>query len=554
MSTADLSFSTPIDLSRDWFMRRLIASLGHLNEAILGSDVAGAYVLNVGLSMGAVIEEEYKRFWEIDRPFTLAEYAHVIVDLKQKIGGNFSLVSKSPEQVVVRTTSCPFDAFVRQSPSLCFMTSSVFGGIAARNFGWAKVALNRRIALGDPGCHVTVYLRRTSEAEAAIGREYVPNIDQASPDIADQLRLMDNVRQLRSRLGEARSRWDEVVQGAADAICVLAPENRVIFANDRWRDLLGVEGAELVGGTLLRLTPPEEREATAAALARAAEGKRVTGHPCQLRHRDGSYRDVLASFGPLRDDSGQIVSTLAICHDVTREREAQRLRDEFVTTASHELRTPVTTIAALTDLMLRGIERNQPVDAEQLTRRLRMIREEADRLALLATDLLDATRLQAGKLRIEETSCDLVELVAAAVARQHDLLTGSDSHTIEMSAPATPVMVAADRPRIEQVLSNLLDNAVKFSPDGGRIRVETFCESTTAYVRITDEGIGIPAQDRDQLFSPFYRGSNASVRNFSGLGLGLYMSRSLIEAHGGTITMEPQAPTGSTFTIALPTA
>src|ERR1700743_3042728 len=120
-------FRTPIVLDRDLFLRRLIASLGHLNEGILGSDLTGAYIMNVGLSMGAAIEEEYKQFWNIDRSFTLDEYAHVIVDLKQKIQGNFSLVSKDATKVVVRTTSCPFDALVRQSPSLCFMTSSVFG-------------------------------------------------------------------------------------------------------------------------------------------------------------------------------------------------------------------------------------------------------------------------------------------------------------------------------------------------------------------------------------------------------------------------------------------
>jgi hypothetical protein len=199
-------FLTPIVLDRDLFMRRLIAALGYLNEGILGSDLTGAYILNVGLSMGAAIEEEYKRFWGIDRCLTLDEYAHVIVDLKQKIQGNFSLVSKDAFKVVVRTTSCPFDTLVRQSPSLCFMTSSVFGGIAARNFGYAKVVLHQRIALGDPGCYVTIHLQRTPEAQMALGKEYVPDLDQGSPDIAEQLHLMEQVQHLRKQLGESTSR------------------------------------------------------------------------------------------------------------------------------------------------------------------------------------------------------------------------------------------------------------------------------------------------------------------------------------------------------------
>jgi PAS domain S-box-containing protein len=303
-------FSTPITLDRDTFMRRLIASLGHLNEGILGSDIAGAYVMNVGLSMGAAIEAEYKRFWQLDRAFTLDEYAHVIVDLKQKINGNFSLVSKDPTKVVVRTTSCPFDDFVRQSPSLCFMTSSVFGGIAARNFGYAKTVLHKRIALGDPGCYVTVYLQRTAEAEAAVGKEYAPDTEQASPDIAEQLRLMDNLRRLHRQLGETTSRWDELMRSAAEAVCVVAPTGLVGFANARWRELLGVEGNELVGGTLIRLSHPEDAARLDALLAQAMSGERASGQALRLRHRDTTWRELLVSVSPIRDETGVLSGVL----------------------------------------------------------------------------------------------------------------------------------------------------------------------------------------------------------------------------------------------------
>ncbi|MDQ4076628.1 MAG: PAS domain S-box protein, partial [Chloroflexota bacterium] len=391
------AFVTPIDLDRDTFMRQLISSLGHLNEAILGSDIAGAYIMNVGLSMGAAIEQEYKRFWQIDRPLTVDEYAHVIVDLKQKIKGNFSLVSKAHDRVVVRTTSCPFDDFVRRAPSLCFMTSSVFGGIAARNFGYAKVALHKRIALGDPGCYVTVYLQRTPEAEQAIGKEYFPNVDQASPDIAEQFRLMDSVSQLRQQLGETSSRWEELVRSAAEAICVIAPDHTIYFANARWRDLLGIEGGELVGTSMERLAHPEMQAEVRETIQQVLKGQRVTGLCWQLCHRDGTWRDALVSAGPVRDERGEVTGALAILHDITQEREAQRLKDDFLSTASHELRTPVTTIKAMTDLLLRKIEKDDTIQPAELTRRLEAIRREADRLAFLGVDLLDAARLQRGK-------------------------------------------------------------------------------------------------------------------------------------------------------------
>src|SRR5581483_6580784 len=161
------------------------------------------------------------------------------------------------------------------------MTSSVFGGIAARNFGYAKVVLHRRIALGDDGCYVTVHLQRTPEAEAAVGKEYFPDVDQASPDIAQQLRLMESLRRLRQQLGETSARWEELVRSAADAIVVVEPDGRVGYANARWRELLGVEGDELVGGAFARIVHPKDDERTREAFVHALAGERVVGIPCR---------------------------------------------------------------------------------------------------------------------------------------------------------------------------------------------------------------------------------------------------------------------------------
>jgi PAS domain S-box-containing protein len=545
---------TPIALDRDGFMRRLVAGLGHLNEGILGSEVAGAYIMNVGLSMGAAIEAEYKRFWGIERPFTLDEYAHVIVDLKRKIQGQFSLVSKDPRKVVVQTTSCPFDEFVRQSPSLCFMTSSVFGGIAARNFGYAKVVLHRRIALGDDGCYVTIHLQRTPEAEVGIGKEYFPDIEQASPDISEQLRLMNSLHRLRHELGEVHSRWEEVVRGAVEAIAVLDSSHRVVYANGRWRDVLGVEGDELTGMDLLQLVLPEEREQLAPALVGAWEGRRTVGLLLRLVHRTGAWRDLRVSLGPVRDEYGSPLAVLLIGHDVTEQREAERLKDDLLTTASHELRTPVATIKMLSELLLHQLERGDTLDPEQLGKRLRTIQRQADRLALLGMDLVDVARLQQGRLKVKRERHDLNDLIQACVSSQRELLAGVEAHHITVRASQVPVYVAIERARIEQVLMNLLENAVKYSPGGGEITVTCEADGDWARVHITDQGIGIPESDLPKLFTPFYRGSNAPSRHFTGLGLGLYLSAAIAEAHGGRLTAESVVGQGATFTLALPRA
>ncbi|GCE26350.1 hypothetical protein KDA_18340 [Dictyobacter alpinus] len=550
--TKSESFTTPIALDRDLFMRRLIASLGHLNEGILGSELTGAYIINVGLSMGAAIEEEYKRFWGIDRSFTLDEYAHVIVDLKQKIGGNFSLVSKDPLKVVVSTTSCPFDTLVRQSPSLCFMTSSVFGGIAARNFGYAKVVLQKRIALGDDGCYVIVHLQRTPEALAAIGKEYVPDVTQASPDIAEQLHLMEQVQDLRQQLGESTSRWEEVMQGAAEAIGAFDLEGRVIYANSRWRDLLGVEGEEVVGNLFEDLVYEEDHSSVQQALKLASTGKRVGGHMFRLQHRDGSLRTLRMSIGAIRDDRGHIVGVLGIIRDITQEREAQRLKDELLTTTAHELRTPITTIRGLTQILLRGIEQGNVFSQAELTKRLQTIQRETDRLARLGAELTDATRLQTGSLSLHRRHEDLCTILEELVEIQRDALDFHGLWSLELRNSEVPLPVWIDRSRLEQAVNHLLENARKYSPEGGLILIETKRQGDAAQIAISDTGIGIPEQELSKMFTPFFRASNASSRHFSGVGLGLYLCQSILQAHEGSITVTSREGKGSTFLLTLP--
>ncbi len=550
----DVTLQTPIALDRDVFMRRLISSLGYLNESILGSDIAGAYIMNVGLSMGAAIEQEYKRAWGIDRPFTVDEYAHVIVDLKQRIQGNFSLVYSDDDKVVVQTTSCPFDEFVRQSPSLCFMTSSVFGGIAARNFGYGKTALQQRIALGDPGCYVTVFLRRTPEAEASIGKEYYPDVERASPDIGEQLRLMNSVRRLREELSTASSRWEEVVRGALEAICVLDRQGHVTFANASWRVLLGVEGEELVGSLFERIVHPDDVATALEAVDDAMRGRRITRREWRLKDRETNWRDVAASLAPVRDEAGQIVGIIGIFQDITEEREAQRLKDELLTTASHELRTPVTTIKGLTEVLLRSLEMNRPIAPEQLAHRLQIIHKAADRLALLSADLVDVARLQSGRLPLPREVHDLNTIVEHAVALQRERVEGLGHHTLVVFATQDHLPVSVEPRRVEQALTNLLDNAIKYSPNGGEIVITTERAGYSCRVSIADSGIGVPARDIPNLFSPFYRASNVSSRNYDGLGFGLYLSREIVTAHGGDLAVQSAEGRGSTFTISLPLA
>lgn len=545
-------YDTPIELDRDNFMRQLITSLGHLNEGILGSDIAGGYIMNVGLSMGAAIEAQYRAYWELDRPFTVDEYAHVIVDLKQRIKGNFRLISAAPDRVVVHTTSCPFDKYVQRSPSLCFMTSSVFGGIAARNFGYAKVVLHRRIALGDPGCEVTVFLKPGGDAAREVGREYYPEEDRASTDIREQLRHMEQIRSLREALDESSGRWAELIGSAPDAICVLDPDQIVTLANPRWRTLLGFEGEELVGGSLVPILPEEGQKEFGAMMREVLTGRRRPGIEIQLRHRDGAFRDVIVSAAPLRRTSGQITGAVLIAHDVTAARSAERLKDSFLSSASHELRTPVTTIRALTDLLLRRIERDGTVDPATLSERLMTIRQEADRLALLGVDLFDSSRLRSGSLTLQTAPIELNHLVRMAMERLETRRELGALARITTDLDPEAGLVDVELNRILQLVDTLLDNALNYSTVDQPVTIRTERDEEQVRLTIEDQGIGIPAADLPQIFTPFFRGSNVPRKAARGLGLSLYLGHGVAEAHGGELTVISTEGDGATFSLRLP--
>lgn len=186
----------PLDLNRDLFMRLLITNFAHVIENLINSDMAETYVMQVGLSMGKQLEDVYKAAFGVE-DLELEQYARVIVDLKRHIHGRFYLVEATPERVTTKTTTCPFEGIVQNSPSLCMMTSSVFGGMAARNFDYAKVELKERIALGHAGCTVVVHLKRTPESEAAEGKECFRETARASSKIQEQLEMSQTVRTLK---------------------------------------------------------------------------------------------------------------------------------------------------------------------------------------------------------------------------------------------------------------------------------------------------------------------------------------------------------------------
>ncbi len=228
--------------------------------------------------------------------------------------------------------------------------------------------------------------------------------------------------------------------------------------------------------------------------------------------------------------------------------DALRVREEFLSIASHELRTPLTTLSGHAQMALRQLQRDPQLEPERLARSLEMIGKQAGKLARLISQLMDVTRLEAGKpILLERAPTDLGDLVKGVAAAAQVL---SDRHTISVSAPH-PVEIDIDPLRIEQVLTNLLENAIKYSPDGGQIELALYREGPDLVeISVRDHGPGIPVEKRERLFERFYQAHVES--NQSGMGLGLYISRQIIELHGGNIRVEFPSDGGTRFVVRLP--
>jgi signal transduction histidine kinase len=227
-----------------------------------------------------------------------------------------------------------------------------------------------------------------------------------------------------------------------------------------------------------------------------------------------------------------------------RLREADRLKDEFVALISHDLRTPLTSITGYVELAL---EEELEDDVRGY---LDVVARNADRLLALVNDLLFVARLQAGELALEPGEVDLRDVVRKTV---HALEPRAAAKAIELVCVADSVpVVHADRGRLEQLLDNLVSNALKFTPDGGSVQVSLRRQDDAVLVEVTDTGIGIAASDQRRLFQRFFRAENAVERQLPGTGLGLYISRVIAEAHEGSLTVRSELGRGSTFRLELP--
>jgi len=275
--------------------------------------------------------------------------------------------------------------------------------------------------------------------------------------------------------------------------------------------------------------------------------RRFTLHVAQ---RWPEPRELELDSAPVHGPDGAFYGRLYVFRDVTREREVDRMKSEFVALVSHELRTPLTSVTGYLDLVLEGALGDVPPAQREF---LTVAKRNADRLAALIADILDLSRIEAGRLELHRTALDLAAVAAEAAAALRPL-TDAKGQRLTLDVPADLPPVLGDGERVAQILANLLSNAHKYTPPGGRIGVAARRTGHRVRVEVRDTGVGLTPYERSRLFTRFYRAQNPTAQAAGGTGLGLPITRQLVQLHGGTLTVASRPGEGSVFAFTLPLA
>jgi PAS domain S-box-containing protein len=358
------------------------------------------------------------------------------------------------------------------------------------------------------------------------------------------------------RAREAERRLELVMAAMPEAVVIAAPpDGRVIGFNSAAETLFGPlgdpDGISDIASHLHPLSDDatEDVETPLPHLLALQTGEVVDGIELVVTGKDGRTTPVLASAAPIREPDGALAAVVTVFRDIAALKEAARLKDEFVSVVSHELRSPLTPIRGFVQLVAKDLDRAGDHDTH--VRWLTSVEAQIDRMTRLVDDLLDVSRLRSGGLEIRRAPVDLVALCRSIVDVRAASVT---SHQFVLTSVVETAWGHWDADRLHQVVENLVGNAIKYSPDGGTVALTVGVDDTTgaAVVSVADEGPGIAPENRTHIFGAFFRAREAAESQISGLGLGLYICHELVIAHGGTISVGEAPGGGAAFIVRLP--
>jgi len=345
----------------------------------------------------------------------------------------------------------------------------------------------------------------------------------------------------RRQIEAERDRIQAILDNMSDAVLVVDAQGQTILSNGAFQEMFGTDGSTF----LPEDADGQQLDAARSIQQRVARGESFTSE-FVLTASDGNRQWYEASAQPVDDAAGERLGVIVI-RDIT-DRSLRRLQDEFLALASHELRTPLTSLTGSLQLLQRRLVQN---DDPLAHRQLEVARLQTSQLTALIYDLVDIVRLQTGRLHLHREQVDLASIVRNAVDSAQGTTQGQ---TIRADLPDEPLLANLDGNRISQVVMNLLTNAITYAPESNTIDVSLRRNGDTAEIRVRDYGPGVPEAERERIFARFsqleYAGGGQQHRD--GLGLGLYISREIVAAHGGTITVDDNDEPGATFVVHVP--
>ena len=318
--------------------------------------------------------------------------------------------------------------------------------------------------------------------------------------------------------------------------------------------LFGYGAEEMIGRSITTIIPSDRLAEEDLVLSRIRAGDSIDHFETIRRRKDGTPIDISLSVSPIRAGDGTIIGVSKIARDISLQRrlareaeEANRLKDEFLATLSHELRTPLNAVLGYTRMLRTG-----HFAGERRDRAIDIIERNANTLSQLVSDVLDGSTIVTGKVKLKPETADLVAVVRTAVDSVRPPAEAKGVG-VDCQCPDREVLTRFDPARLQQVLWNLLTNALKFTPAGGRIDVRLTEEPDRLVIVVADTGIGIRAEALPFVFQRFWQGESVTSRQTGGLGLGLALARHFVELHGGTVTAASDGPgQGATFAVRLP--
>jgi PAS domain S-box-containing protein len=417
---------------------------------------------------------------------------------------------------------------------------------------WLDCRLTYLFTNGMPHLLLTVDdISAPKQAEAAL-KAYAVKLEQNYRDLQN---FAKELKQAEAVLRTSENRYRTLVDTSPDGITLTDMEGKLLLCNQHTARLHGYESPEIMQGiNTFELIAPEYRQLALQNAQMTLEKGNIANVEYMMLRKDGTHFPAELNAALLRDSEGIPTTFIGITRDISERKKAMeaekrllQLKEEFIASVSHDLRTPLFSLSGYLDLLRNGKVHDLDLQNEFLTRAA----NDVDRLMDMVNELLDVSRLENNHLTLNLEQVDLTKIISETLESFKERASGRRI-SMKLSPMDSALLAEVDPSRIRRVLANLVENAIKFSKEGGEITVTGGFGNETIFIQVIDKGCGISQEDCLKVFDKYYQVSHIPESNRSGTGLGLYIAKQIIEAHKGSITVSSQIGVGSTFTITIP--